>query len=201
MNGPVLELPKGFICVGAGHNEETRGAVVDGINEYSIAARVVDSLQMILAPKAFPLIRIPSFAGTAKDSLNKKIKFCNAFGDHMICAVEIHYNAYHGSGRAHGTETLVSDDAGSGSVSTMAFAQILQKEMVGTLETRDRGIKTESQSSRGTLGFLRFIHQPSLIFEVGFLTDPSDRNLANAEGREKTAVGLARALQEIHRRG
>jgi len=39
------------------------------------------------------------------------------------------------------------------------------------------------------------------IFEVGFLTDPSDRNLANAEGREKTAVGLARALQEIHRRG
>jgi len=201
MNGAVQELPKGFICVGAGHNEETRGAAVDALNEYSIASRTVDSLQMILAPKAFPLIRIPSFPGTAKDSLNKKIKFCNAFGDHMICAIEIHWNAYHGQGRAHGTETLVSDDAAGGSLDTMAFAQILQKEMVRTLETRDRGIKTEDQSHRGTLAFLRFIHQPSMIFEVGFLTDPSDRNLANSEGREKTAVGLARALQEIHRRG
>lgn len=79
--------------------------------------------------------------------------------------VSFHCNAANGS--ANGTETFSRSAAGR------TLAELCQAAVVKGLSTRDRGLKTESQSQHSRLAVLA--HPVSCLIELGFIDHAGDR--------------------------
>lgn len=85
-------------------------------------------------------------------------------------AVELHFNAA-GNVLANGCEAVVADAAGGAS---KLYAKKLGELVSGTLGVRNRGVKTESQSARGRLAFVRETRCAAVILEICFLSNKED---------------------------
>jgi N-acetylmuramoyl-L-alanine amidase len=93
---------------------------------------------------------------------------------------------------AHGTHTLFpawrrgwTDDIAA---SSLRAARLVQRELVAALGSRDLGLDRRSDLT----GF-NWADVPSLLAEVGFLTNPrEDRLLATPAYRQRAARGLCR---------
>jgi N-acetylmuramoyl-L-alanine amidase len=79
--------------------------------------------------------------------------------------ISLHCNAATGS--ASGTETFYRGEANK------ALAGRLNAAVVKALGTRDRGVKTESESQHSRLAIMRF--QPCFLIELGFVDNAGDR--------------------------
>ena len=88
----------------------------------------------------------------------------NEFGADIF--VSIHFNAA-GSADAHGTETFYSD----GSVNGQLLAGAIQKQLLDTLHTTDRGLKTDG------LYVVRHTNMQAVLTEVGFLSNDAEQDL------------------------
>lgn len=71
---------------------------------------------------------------------------------------------------ATGTETLFRDAA------DRKFAFVVHSAAVNVLGRKDRGLKPESASPRGRLAVFAF-QGPCCLCELGFISNPTDRNL------------------------
>lgn len=71
---------------------------------------------------------------------------------------------------ASGTETLFRDAI------DRKFALVVHSAAVNVLGRKDRGLKPESASPRGRLAVFAF-QGPCCLSELGFITNPTDRNL------------------------
>ena len=112
--------------------------------------------------------------------------------------VSVHHNALPNNNQYSGTETLYNPSSSSlGNVDGRRLAQIAQNELVRKLMTTNRGIK-----SRPELSVLRRSTMPSIIAEVGYMSNTNERNkLKNANFRQQAAEALCssilKALNEI----
>lgn len=84
-------------------------------------------------------------------------------------AMEFHFNAA-GSEQATGVEVLVPDNP---SKNEMIYANNICKIFADTLHIRNRGVKTEIDSARGKLGFMR-INGENILIEICFITNKTD---------------------------
>jgi N-acetylmuramoyl-L-alanine amidase len=102
---------------------------------------------------------------------------------------------------AHGTHTLYpasrrgwTDDIAAAS---LRAARLVQRELVATLGSRDLGL-----DRRGDLTGFNWADVPSVLAEVGFLTNPrEDRLLATPVYRQRAARGLCRGALRFLGRG
>lgn len=102
--------------------------------------------------------------------------------------LELHFNASNNSS-ATGVETLISDVA---STNSKDFAKEINDATVKILGLKDRGVKTESQSHRGKLGFMRGEGIRSLV-EICFISNCGDVDKW-FENKELLAKEYARIL-------
>jgi N-acetylmuramoyl-L-alanine amidase len=103
-------------------------------------------------------------------------------GDIMV---SIHCNAY--DGKAHGTETFYRGHENMGKAISLNYA------VVDALGTRNRGVKTESESQHSRLAIMSF--QPCFLIELGFLDHSGDRaKLLSPELRRKACAGIVAVL-------
>ena len=85
-------------------------------------------------------------------------------------AIELHFNSVSDK-NANGTEAVIANSA---SVISRNYAKKLAELTSKILETHNRGVKTEKQSGRSRLGFVRDTQCSAVILEICFLSNDYD---------------------------
>jgi N-acetylmuramoyl-L-alanine amidase len=115
-------------------------------------------------------------------SLATRCSEANTWGANIV--VSIHCNAYTDS-NASGTETYVYK---KGSRAEQIANQV-QKNLVATLGTKDRGVK------KGNLAMVRDTVAPAILCELAFITNKNDcAKVNNATGQKKCAVAICKGI-------
>lgn len=167
------------IYLSAGHYDKDPGATANGYVERDLAIELRD----LIVPK---LSGYRIITDKDSESLSQYLKRISP-GDASV-VVEIHFNA--ATPKATGTEVLVAD--GHNKIS-WDLADDLSTEIASTLCIPNRGVKTESDSHRGRLAFVR---QPGAcaLIEVCFITNPSDMDKYE-QHKEELADRIADVLK------
>lgn len=147
------------IYLSAGHYDKDPGATANGYVERDLATELRD----LIVPKLGGYRVITDKDSESLSQYLKRIKPGEA-----SVVVEIHFNA--ATPKATGAEVLVADNHNKIS---WDLAGDLSTGIASSLCIPNRGVKTESDSHRGRLAFVR---QPGAcaLIEVCFITNPSD---------------------------
>ena len=112
--------------------------------------------------------------------------------------MSVHNNAFT-SENAHGTTVLYYPDGepAPGQMTSYRFAQILQEELVSALGRYDRGLTDGAE-----MVVIRKAQMPSVITEIAFVTNPTERQLLMSEEFQQKAakalcIAVIRALNEV----
>ena len=156
------------IFIDAGHNFSGvgTGAVGNGLKEQDITFYISDKLKglLISAGHEVKMSREKlkdNLGATVTDGLYKRANMANEWGADLF--VSIHCNAF--NGKAQGTETLVYSLEGK----SVPHAKKIQKAIVKSLGTKDRGIK-----ARPGLVVLKKTSMPALLVETAFIDNKED---------------------------
>ena len=156
------------IFLDAGHGGHDPGAVhaTTGRREKDDNLRTVLALRPRLQAQGFKV-------AMARETdvfvpINERVRLAHAAGADLLIAS--HRNGWH-TPDAHGVEMIV---APSPSAQDMAIATAILEELAGVGIQRNRGIK------RGDFGVLRDTRMPSVLTEIGFVTNSEDNRLFDA---------------------
>lgn len=169
------------IFISAGHHNKDSGAVGSGYQENKLTIEFRDLILEELRVN-FPKYKVIS--DTDSETLSQYLKRIKPGNGSVV--VEIHFDSF--NGKAQGTTALVADyhnkiskDLGNELVSVTA----------NLLGTTNRGVKTESESARGRLAFVR---QPgaTVLMELEFID-----NKAAIERYHRNKVKLAKEYARV----
>jgi len=105
---------------------------------------------------------------SSSSALSQRIFIVNSFCRKDGLAFEFHFNKCN---CASGTECVVSDNA---SKESLTVANELSTLISKVLSIHNRGVKRESQSARGKLGFVSKTSCPAVIIEICFIDNDVD---------------------------
>ncbi|MCS6903721.1 MAG: N-acetylmuramoyl-L-alanine amidase [Candidatus Bipolaricaulota bacterium] len=110
--------------------------------------------------------------------------------------VSIHANAHPRHAAANGIEVLVSDDTAQNNYpQSRELALLLQRRLTRALGVTDRGIKHQRL-------FIRWAEMPTVLIEVGFLTNPQEElKLRTFTYQWTVAEVILQTIKEYLRRG
>ena len=160
-------------------NQYDPGACADGASEAVIVMNWANELRSILKARKVAVVRTRTDANDPapvgqRAAIAKRYK-----GDIMV---SLHCNA--ADGKASGTETFYRGESNKDLASRLNLAVAL------SLGTKNRGVKTESQSQHPTLAVMAF--QPCFLIELGFIDHSGDRmKLLDEDLRRKACTALA----------
>jgi len=179
-----------IVVLDPGHGGRDPGAVGNGLREsdinLDISNRVINLIQQNGYIKVYATRTTDVHVG-----LSERPRWSNSIGDIFV---SIHQNAAGaGNTRANGTETFYTprpQDSELG-FSSRQMADIFQRNLIGDLGLTNRGVK----SARFVV--LRYGIIPSILVEVGFVSNPGDAaQLATEEFRQRAAESLYRSILE-----
>jgi hypothetical protein len=179
----------GRILVSAGHGgleDGTRdpGVVVAGTTEAQEMILLRDLIVPELRSRGFEVLAVPDDL-----SMEGTINWINVRSRSGDVALEIHANAFSNpSSRGAAVYYIATNEQ------RKAHAELLLLALLRRVpQLPSRGAKPDTQTGTGNLPFCRWLIVPSLLMEVGFLTNPQDRELLQARRRD-FAVGIADGL-------
>ena len=177
------------IFIDAGHNDSKvdTGAVGFGIREQDITFNISKLLGEKLT-RAGVLVgysrnnKTDIIGNSINDSLNKRAKMANDFKADLF--ISIHTNS-HEKPSSNGTEVYVYNEKSK----ALPLAEKIQKNLVETLGTYDRKVKTA--------GFtvLANTNMPALLIETAFISNASD-NAKLKNNQEEIAETIFKAICE-----
>lgn len=173
------------VLVDAGHGGMDGGTEADGVLEKDINLDIALRLGALLKKSGVNILYTRE--NDTYISLKSRIRLANSTNADLL--ISVHNNALENDMEANGSSTLYysSSKTKDDKMNGQKLAQIVQAELIGKLKTRDAGA-----ISRKSLGILQFVKMPSVITEVGFITNPTDRSkLMTNEFRQKAAEALA----------
>lgn len=159
---------KGKIFIEAGHNYNDPGAIgYDGRTERDWTIKMKELLYDALKKRSEGKIEV--VLDDNSKSLPGVISDFRKLITNNDLLISIHFNSA-SSNKATGTEVFVDENASERS-------QKIAKKTVDTLSTilglRNRGVKTPSQSARGTLGILK-LKGAAILIEISFINNAED---------------------------
>jgi N-acetylmuramoyl-L-alanine amidase/Mannosyl-glycoprotein endo-beta-N-acetylglucosaminidase len=179
----------GRIMISAAHGgiengSRDPGAVVDGVTEAREMILLRDLIMQTLRSRNYESLAVPDDL-----SLQQTLDWVNsraAIGD---IALEIHANAFSDTTtRGIAVFYLANNEE------RKAQAEMLLQTYVRRVpQMPSRGAKPDTQTGLGNLAFCRQVVIPSLLMEVGLLTNPDDRRLIQNQ-RQDVALGIAEGL-------
>lgn len=104
--------------------------------------------------------------------------------------VSLHCNAA-GNPSANGTETFYC----AGSSTGKRIAEFVQKNLISTMKTFDRGIKDDSQTQHHRIHVLQQTDMPAILIELVFISNPDDAKLLR-DNKKNFAKAVAKGLAE-----
>ncbi len=172
------------IFISAGHSNKLgrdRGAVGNNFVEGLLTVEFRD-----LVVQELKLLGVTPIVDSNDSILSQTIAFFkNLVADNSIL-FEIHWNA--ATPQATGTETLIPDNP-------TPFEKNLAKDITETtakiLNIKNRGVKTEAQSARKKLGWMR-LKGENILLEVCFISSSSDM-----QSYQKNKKELAKKIAEV----
>ena len=185
--GPRLSGKR--IIIDPGHGGEDRGVVVDGVSEADVMldlARLLEGKMAATGMEAL-LTRGPNH----NPDEGERARFANEAGADLILSLHTDRNA---SPLASGVATF-HFGTGNGTSSTVgeALAGFIQREIVARTGMPD------CQTHPKTWDMLRMTRCTAVRVEVGYLTNPGDRQrLANPSFRDVVAEGILVAVKRLY---
>lgn len=176
------------VIIDAGHGGSDPGALNGNIFEKDIVldvAKRVNSLLLNIGINTFLTRETDTFVDVAD-----RIKFANQANG--ILFVSIHCDSDPNT-TYNGTHTLYCSTYNPtiGKLNKKA-ADIIQSELSKRLETANRGI-----FDINNLQVLKYTDMPSVLIELAFISNESDKNaLTNEKFKEKAAVAIAKGIRQ-----
>lgn len=184
---PSNALAGKTIVIDPGHGGSDPGAVGNGLREKDVTLRVSLELQKKLEAAGARVVMTRTTDTFV--SVNRRFEIANASNGHSF--VSIHTNSLSNS-QAHGTETFWNRSHQH--AQSQQLAQVAQKHLIQQLNTRDRGVK------EGNFGVVRYTRIPSILVELGFITNPNDANMMKQDKfYDDASEALLQAIIEFHR--
>jgi len=173
------------IIISSGHGGIDSGAVAQGYKEADLAIELRD-----LIVKELNLLGAKAVIDKNSNALKESIAFFKTLLTGKDIAFDIHWNA--ATPQATGTETFIPNDATD-------FEKRLAREIADDVSTilniPNRGVKTEAQSARKTLGWMRMTAEEVLL-ETCFITSTKDME-SYQKNKNLLAKTLAKTLFEF----
>jgi len=174
----------GRIFIDAGHSSRDPGAIVGGTTEAKEMILLRNLVVGKLQNRGFDVLSVPDSL-----SMSSTIQWINAQGRRGDVALEIRANAYHYPNVQGAAVFYIANNP-----QRQKDAELLLNALLSNLaQLRSRGAKPDTIEGVGFLPFCRDIVLPSLVMEVGFLTNDLDRFLLQNR-RGDFAVGIADGL-------
>ncbi len=154
------------IIISAGHGGNDPGAVANGYTERDLAIEFRE-----LLVKELLLLGVKPLIDDNKNALVQTLQWLKGVlkSDKTVC-IDIHWNA--AIPKARGTEIIIPDKP---SLFESSFAKEILDVFVSNGFT-SRGVKTESQTARKRLGWMRPLAE-NILIEMAFLTNTLDLEL------------------------
>ncbi|MBE9077376.1 N-acetylmuramoyl-L-alanine amidase [Romeria aff. gracilis LEGE 07310] len=179
----------GKIFISAGHGGfengvRDTGATVQGTTEAQEMIKVRDLVVPELRSRGFEVLSVPDDL-----SLAQSIAWINGRARTDDVALEIHSSEF-GNSAARGASVyyITNNDA------RRTHAELLLLALLRRVpQLPNRGVKPDTAAGVGRLAFCRQVAPPSLLIELGYLTNPDDLKLLQGRRRE-VALGLADGL-------
>jgi hypothetical protein len=173
------------IFLSAGHGAGDPGAGAGGTTEDREMRLVRDAAVAELRARGCDVTSVPDYL-----SLIETISWINDRSRRGDVALEIHADAYDNTS-VRGASAYYAE----GNEQRESDTQLLLRSLLESVSgLPSRGVKPDTSTGVGSLGFCRQISIPSILMELGFLTNPSDRALMQRR-RKDYANGLADGLQ------
>jgi N-acetylmuramoyl-L-alanine amidase len=158
------------------------GAVSNGIREADIVMDWANEIRAFLQCLGHKVIRT-RINNADPAPLNDRANIAHDYRADIM--LSIHCNA--ANGKANGTETFYRGDK------NRKLAEAINKSIVDSLGTKDRGVKLESASQHKRLAIMAF--QPCFLVELGFIDNAEDRaKLLDPDLRVKACELLAQII-------
>lgn len=179
------DFNKTLVVIDAGHGGRDPGAVGSLVQEKVLTLRASLMLQKELERQGFKVY----MTRTKDEYVNLYDRAAIAEALNATVFVSIHINAHTGS-TANGVEVLYGNQSLS---SDKGLAQKIQNELVKQLGATNRGI-----AHRPNLAVLRETTMPSVLAELGFLSNPAEQSkLMDNTYLQKAANAIAKGIVEF----
>ncbi|MFZ5986311.1 MAG: N-acetylmuramoyl-L-alanine amidase [Bacillota bacterium] len=176
------------VVIDAGHGGRDPGATYGGIKEKNLNIDIARRLNGLLKEEG--ITTYMTRTGDSFIGLYSRSGLANRVNADLL--VSVHNNA--GYRRYSGSMTLYypSSSKTRGNLSSWDFAAIVQRNLSEELGSKDLGI-----IPRSNLAVLRTAKMPSVIAEVGYMTNENDlRRLKTSSYKQKAAEALKNAVLE-----
>jgi N-acetylmuramoyl-L-alanine amidase len=183
-----------LVVIDPGHGGIDPGAEADGLFEKDIVLDICVRLDRLLRESGVTTYLTRNEDNTLK--INTRIEEANRQAADLV--LSLHCDSF-GDSSYHGTSTLYYTDKkpAAAALSSKEYAQIVQDELISRLGTNDRGIL-----QRTDIGILEYTSMPSVLVELGFLSNTGDAALLGSDSfrqqaAEALAEGVKRALTQL----
>lgn len=179
----------GRIFISAGHGGQENGVLDPG----SVSGGTTEAAEMIalrdlivpeLRSRGFETLSVPDGL-----SLVQSIDWINARSRRGDIALELHADSFNNREVRGATVYYITHNDERKSHAELMLLALLRR----VPELPSRGAQPDTTTSTGRLVFCRWIVIPSLLMQVGFLTNPQDRDLLQNRRRD-FAIGIADGL-------
>lgn len=176
-----------FISAGHGGYEGGRrdpGAIAGGTTEAQQMILLRDQMVPELRSRGYEVFSVPDTL-----SIQQTLDWINARDRAGDVAIEIHSDAYSDPNTRGATAFYIA-----GNEQRKRHAEMILLNLLRRLpQLPSRGAKPDTATGVGRLSFCRGVAVPSLLLEVGFITNPDDRFLL-MNRRKDMAAGIADGL-------
>lgn len=174
----------GRIFISAGHGAGDPGARVAGTTEAQEMILLRDLILQELRSRNFEVLSVPDDL-----TMEQTISWINARARSGDVALEIHADAMSNpTTRGASVYYIANNDERKQNAELLLLALLRRVPQLPS-----RGVKPDTATGVGRLEFCRNVTIPSLLMEVGFLTNPDDRFLIQNRRRD-LALGIADGL-------
>ncbi|MEW5859217.1 MAG: N-acetylmuramoyl-L-alanine amidase [Cyanobacteriota bacterium] len=181
----------GRIFISAGHGAGEPGGRAGGTTEAQEMILLRDQIVPELRSRGFEVLSVPDDQTSAQS-----ISWINARARSGDVALEIHADAYSNPATRGATVFYIANNEERKQNAELLLLALLRR----VPQLPSRGVKPDTATGVGRLSFCRDTVIPSLLMEVGYLTNPDDRFLIQNRRRD-IALGIADGLASWSRGG
>ena len=173
-------IDKRTIVIDVGHGGKDTGASFENFNEKGIALEIANKVKGLNKNSDIEIV-------LTRDSdkfmtLEERTEFINALKPELVISIHVNYN---GNDDSSGNEVFISDLNKENEKSYE-----LALKIKGAFENENTEIK------KGNFKLLQNVNHPIALFEIGFLSNESDRNyLTSEDGQVKIAKAILEAVK------
>lgn len=179
-----------IVVVDAGHGKDDPGTIYGQIQEKDITLRLALQLQKEIANDPSIKVYMIREGDTFLTPMERSVVANEIEPDLFI---SIHVNSIGNNESANGTETYYTSKTDT---RNKLFATMVQKALVDTFGTKNRGVKDN------TYVVTKYTNYPAILIEIGFLTNPSDRQMMLSSGFEqKYGAAVYSCIQNYYAQG